>query len=310
MPSLVLDPSCVSTDVWEAWWQSLAAARRRAHAGPCPAKAAPYSDADPRGDRLPESCRTSGCLDLLHELFGALAPRLAQPGSPPVNPAAYWATAAANHQTDAYHKRRTARGGVAKPDRRRGVVPGRIAAALSDPWQDRLLTEVLAFAAADGPLGAPEWPYERWAALRAAVLDAPAGRPADIRADVDRVLEVALEVAGSSWVSERILDPLRRRSSVPLDERTTEPDSTDVAVRSLALLYREHRSKSHRPEEAARLTAVASFGEQVERGAAARLLADPRYLRELAEQFEGVDAAVGHEGDCGVPVRRVSGRPD
>lgn len=176
------------------------------------------------GTPVPPECWS--CYDLLVDVLVHLGGKAAGGLARARNRAAY-ARVVADHVAVEHLRADNVRlGGVAKPERRDGVV-GRVRAALAssgelDPgWADELLTLVLASAATRAPVPSTVWPYPRFAEARRRHTGVPAG-DAVVAAEVRHVLATIERVAGRAWLDAYVQAPLLARAAafaaVPWDE--------------------------------------------------------------------------------------------
>jgi hypothetical protein len=210
----------------ELIWQRTSSLRRSAHraAGQarCWNRQAPYGPADPDGTRVRGDCLLVGCLDIVHDIYSAVEPRLT-PGPKRErydirNHLSYANTVIGREVSDYERRRRVAVGLPAKPTRTDGVAAAILAAlteAAADEtaagWLHVLFRMMRSYVClAHRP---QSWPLERWAGEKTLVdgierstSDDAARR--EISIDITLVLRVSAEVAGARWLHENILDPL------------------------------------------------------------------------------------------------------
>jgi hypothetical protein len=210
-------------------WQGTGQIRRELHrssgSGRCPGSRAPYGNADPNGQRVPESCLTAGCLDLVHEVLITVQKNLERRldgnrDRPEVVDLARYANVAVSRTvSDLGRRRRVARGLPAKPTRVDGAGQRVLAAlraqapdAQTEAWWTTLFRLVRAYPCCPGPAGRG-WPLDAWAEEKSRLYGGtrvPGSREAraEIEADIERVLRTVGDEAGHGWRHENITLPL------------------------------------------------------------------------------------------------------
>jgi hypothetical protein len=213
----------------ELIWQQTSRLRRSAHraAGQarCWSRYAPYGPADPDGTRVRGDCLLAGCLDIVHDIYSAVEPRLAPAALRRKrnaygirNHLRYANTVIGREVSDYERRRRVAIGLPAKPTRTDGAAAA-LLAALAEAAADEVATRWLhaLFRMMRSYVCLPHrpygWPLERWSLEKTVVdgIERVAGSDAarrEISADMALVLRLAGEVAGARWLHENILDPL------------------------------------------------------------------------------------------------------
>lgn len=227
--------------------------------GSCRTGPAPYGTADPYGRRVHETCRTSGCLDLHHELLTRLLKKL---GTRPiqagvVNPGGYTYRVARTELIELKRSERTALGFPAKPTRSDGAA-GRVGTALAaagGPVGEWLVTlfrilRSYPFSSSHVP---GRWPVEGLAEERMNYFPDEADHVASVRQDIATVLACATRLVGAEWVYDNLTLPLNagRTSALPEAAPTVRSDETDALMgRMLWQRYLRHRSAGCDPHEA------------------------------------------------------------
>lgn len=204
--------------------------------GPAWAGLRPFRDSVHRGRRCPTSAAAAAAMVrgaavpwACHPCFDALTDCLLQLGGHAArNPAAFAQRTARNLAVTRLREANVAAHGVARPERRDGVL-GRIAAALGgDAQLDALLTHLLRAACARGPLPRTTWPYD----LLAERTGIPSG---EIRAAVALLLDTIRDVAGATWFDAHVAAPLRLRQTTCAPPPDPAPD--ELAETFWALLH-------------------------------------------------------------------------
>ncbi|MGV9279753.1 hypothetical protein [Streptomyces sp. NPDC003730] len=212
-------------------WSITRRARQALHdahgSGPCH-RPAPFGDADRSARRPREVCEGVGCVDLFMEVWtsahGAMHMRFRPSGLLPEAAFAYLTSSARSQLAELNRQGRVARGGVARPQRRDGMV-GRIAVSCEDPWLADVFRFLLGYTASPGPR-ADAWPLDALICRKNAwdgggrVPGSGTARD-ELRADIDGCLRVVREVAGVGWLHDCLLLPLANRGgsvSVPADD--------------------------------------------------------------------------------------------
>jgi hypothetical protein len=166
----------------------------------------------------------AGCLDIVHDIYSAVEPRLTPAPKPERNAydirnhLRYANTVIGREVSDYERRRRVAVGLPAKPTRTDGAAAAILlaltAAATDDTaagWLHALFRMMRSYVClAQRPQG---WPLVHWAVEKTLVDGIARGVSGnavrrEISADITLVLRVAAEVAGSRWLHENILDPL------------------------------------------------------------------------------------------------------
>ena len=211
----------------ELIWQQTSRLRRSAHraAGQarCWNRHAPYGPADPDGSRVRGDCLLAGCLDIVHDIYSAVEPRLTpaprrERSYDIRNHMRYANTVIGREVSDYERRRRVAVGLPAKPTRTDGAA-GAILAALTSgaademaaDWLHALFRMMRSYVCL--PYRPQGWPLDRWSLEKTLVdgIERITGGETvrrEISADITVVLRVAAEVAGARWLHENILDPL------------------------------------------------------------------------------------------------------
>jgi hypothetical protein len=245
----------------ELIWQRTSQLRRSAHraAGQarCWNRHAPYGPADPDGTRVRGDCLLAGCLDIVHDIYSAVAPRLTPAPKRKRNAydirnhLRYANTVIGREVSDYERRRRVAVGLPAKPTRTDGAAAA-VLAALSEvaadetaaDWLHALFRMMRSYVClTQRPQG---WPLERWAVEktlvdgieRSAVDDAVRR---EISSDITLVLRVAGHLAGARWLHENILDPLLAGGYVGQidDHRLTSVGSAGLEDELIWRLFRD-----------------------------------------------------------------------
>ena len=212
----------------ELIWQRTSSLRRSAHraAGQarCWNRHAPYGPADPDGTRVRGDCLLVGCLDIVHDIYSAVEPRLARATKRERsaydirNHLRYANTVIGREVSDYERRRRVAVGLPAKPTRTDGAAAAILAAltvAAADEtaasWLYALFRMMRSYVCL--PHRPQGWPLERWAVEKTLVdgIERSASGDAarrEISGDITLVLRVSAEVAGARWLHDNILDPL------------------------------------------------------------------------------------------------------
>jgi hypothetical protein len=268
------------------------------------ASPAPFGPADPAARRPRQACENVGCVDLfmdvwthahmaMHARFSDMA------GVVPSAALAYFTTCARSRMAELNRQERVTRGGVAKPQRRDGLV-GRIATGYGDPWLSDVFRFLLGYAASAGrqqdgwPLDVLTRRKNSWDAGNRIVGSAAARD--ELRADVANCLAVIRREAGGGWLYECILLPLANRggqAGLPEDMTdqlrcgtTDNQDSTldSVAPAILADLLRLTWAGAS-PGAALRAAVEAWLGDEPCPEAWARTRADDLAVRRLAKRL-------------------------
>ena len=264
----MLEPNVNQSQWAELIWQHTGRQRAAAHRGSgqagCWTRRAPYGSADPRAEKVRSECRQVGCLDVVHEIYAAVGPRLARVAPDGrVLDAGRFANAVIAREVEEFERRsRVSAGLPARPLRSDGAT-ARIATALvasgDGPRGRRLISLFeLMRAYAAGPADG-QWPVAAWAAERGT-----AGTSNQVAEDIAAVLAVAESVAGWTWVS-RHLDPGRRLiATVATDElEQLAAAESDLLWQVFLSLYRDARRGGSSVEESVRHSADRVFGYRV-----------------------------------------------
>jgi hypothetical protein len=214
------------TALAELIWQQTSRLRRSAHwaAGHsrCWNRQAPYGPADPDGTRVRGDCLLAGCLDIVHDIYSAVEPRLTRP--PGLrryeirHHLRYANTVIGREVSDYERRRRVAAGLPAKPTRTDGAASAILAALASAAteqapvaWLHALLRMMRAYVC--HPYRTYGWPLDNWSAEKSLVdgVERSAGSAQarqEISGDIALVLRIAGEVAGRRWVHGNLVEPL------------------------------------------------------------------------------------------------------
>jgi hypothetical protein len=267
VPGVVERPTLVSSDgierpaVAELIWQQTSRLRRSAHraAGQarCWNRHAPYGPGDPDGTRVRGDCLLAGCLDIVHDIYSAVEPRLTPAAVPGRNPyeirnhLRYANTVIGREVSDYERRRRVAVGLPAKPTRTDGAAAAILTALTAQAadevaagWLHALFRMMRSYVCL--PQRPDSWPLERWS-LEKTLFDRVERMPGseaarrEISADITLVLRLAGEVAGARWLHENILDPLLAGGYVGQveDHRLTAVSSTDPDEELIWRLFRD-----------------------------------------------------------------------
>lgn len=206
-------------------WRGTVIVRRNAHLSHgrlrCPTPVAPYTEGDPRGDRVKDVCRVDECLDIYHDVLVSTSDRLRRRWAiaPPADPVRYAASVVPTVVVNRERALRTAMGWPAKPTR----ADGKAAAVnahlmttagdgLSGQWYVALFRILRAFATrldrrdANWPLDGLAREKSKYLPVRLPAATAEAGVSEDIR----HVLHTAEQAVGREWVHQMIWHPLIR----------------------------------------------------------------------------------------------------
>lgn len=218
-------------ELFDLIWQETSALRREAHAGSgCPTKHPPYGTADPQGRGVHDACVSDSCLDLVHDVYERVAPRLGDRlvrfrDTGGLRDASRYAhTAVLSAVADLGRKWRHSRGLPAKPTRSDGVAARVVAAmnsaapdVMSAEWDEKLFRMIRGYVCKPSA-SVRSWPLDAWTCDkvefdgRQRSVGSDAAR-AEITADISFVLEIAQRVAGRGWVYDNITGPLRRSAN-------------------------------------------------------------------------------------------------
>lgn len=294
-----LDPSIMA-----AIWKASLRLRDLAHGQvSCPTWTAPYTEADPFGTRLADSCVRTDCLGTLHEIYLEVYPRVmraeaaAYAEGQPFCRGAYATTVAQRIVSDRRRELR-AQTGAAKPQSRTGRF-GKVAEALPSEWHDQLLTVMLGFASKPEKLLRAAWPFEAFRSAKESftgecIVDQVTAL-AEVRADVELVLRTAESVCGSEWTYLYLTGALLARGpNLALDDPATldasvqDDPATKQIVFSLANRYATLRRRLT-PENAAKAAVIDILGASDDAGRPLAVLSSQAKLRRLAEELEGQD---------------------
>jgi hypothetical protein len=218
----------------ELIWQQTGRLRRSAHqaAGQarCWNRYAPYGPADPDGTRVRGDCLLAGCLDIVHDIYSAVEPRLTRAPKGKRNPydirdhLRYANTVIGREVSDYERRRRVAVGLPAKPTRTDGAAAAILAALtalavdeVTARWLHALFRMMRSYVCLPHRLYG--WPLERWSAEKTLIdgierITGSDDARREITADIALVVRLAGEVAGARWLHENILDPLVAGGSV------------------------------------------------------------------------------------------------
>ncbi len=229
----------------------------------CPTRQAPYAGDCLGEEQFREMCFRDGCADIVHDLIARCLGKLTTVTLTAVNDIERYANRlVANEVSDWERHERVARGGPAKPARTDGM-PARVNAALAQAsgpaerdWLLALFRMVRAYPHRLEP-HVGTWPLDGWTAEKSIqaggirILGSAAAR-AEIRADIERVLQIAADVAGPAWVHESIVEPMARRRPQLESTDTCDPVSLeDTAIaRLVAADFRTRRSAGAGPRAA------------------------------------------------------------
>lgn len=203
-------------------WNLTRSSRNLLH-GPnalCPARIVPYGPNDPLARHVHPECAASGCLDHLHEVLLATITRLNGTDLSQVCDLPRYITRVAGHEMiELKRRRRVAAGFPAKPSRTDGV-PAKVIAAISAhldgverDWALALFRILRSYPFVEGRTSSA-WPLDgltmEKSRLDGGVRVVGSGEArAEIRRDIDMVLDTAVASAGRAWVFDSILSPLQ-----------------------------------------------------------------------------------------------------
>jgi hypothetical protein len=219
------------TELFELIWQETSVLRRAAHNNrACPTAMAPYGPRDPRGARLADACLAAACMDLVHEVYAKVRPKLNERlqklhDSGKLGEASRYAHTTVRSEIAEMRRRwRVARGLAAKPSRPDGV-PGGVITALAEraeselcaQWYKSLFGMIRCYACNEGAPGR-SWPLDAWTQEKSNLDAQPrvvgaASSRREISADITWVLATAAEVAGPAWVGKNITASLQISSA-------------------------------------------------------------------------------------------------
>ena len=169
-------------------------------------------------------CLLAGCLDIVHEIYSAVEPRLVsghgrgRHAYEVRDHMRYANTVIGREISDYERRRRVAAGLPAKPTRTDGAaspVLAALAEAAADEvevaWLHALFRMMRAYVC--HPHRSYEWPLDSWSQEKSLLDGAERSVGSEtvrreIGADIALVLRIAGEVAGSRWVHSNIVDPL------------------------------------------------------------------------------------------------------
>jgi len=273
--------------LFELIWQETSALRRENHGGRgCPTALAPYGERDPRGAKLADACLAGACMDLVHDIYISIKPRLDEKlrrlnEAGRLGDAVRYAHSTIKIEVVELGRRwRVARGLPAKPSRSDGV-PGRVNTVLAEraedtvagEWYNALFRMMRSYVCRPGAPGRG-WPLDGWAQekskvdTRRRVVGGQRSRR-EIRADIAWVLSTAVEVAGSTWVHENITGSLQISSTqLSLDaietdygpHPTVKPPDEDALVGLARSEFAQHRGRGVKQEEATRAALTNVYG--------------------------------------------------
>jgi hypothetical protein len=221
--------------VWKATRRARHALHEVHRAGGCHGSA-PYGPDDPSARPRPV-CENVGCMDLFmdvwihgHQAMHAKFSGLDESGFG--GACAYLTTSARSRLAELNRQARVERGGVAKPQRRDGVV-GRIARSFDDPWLADLFRFLLGYAASPGS-GGNEWPLDVLTGRKnmwdggERIVGGAAARD-ELRLDVERCLATVRAVASAVWLYDCLILPLvnRSRPAAPPEDTGRPPWAVD-----------------------------------------------------------------------------------
>ncbi|AXH95460.1 sigma-70 family RNA polymerase sigma factor [Ornithinimicrobium avium] len=235
-----------SDSVMDAAWRVSASSRRGRHRGAsqagCPASSPPGVE----GRRPLTECARTGCTDVFHDLAAGVVGRLrlarveTSPG--------WLVTVARNELVDQHRAARARRGLPARPTRSDGDVStvedalrALATGARERRWLLALFRMMRAHAARVDRLSSG-WPIESWAGEKSGLLGGVSVHPADVTADVRRVLDVAAGSVGAAWVHRRLLLPLTTIRADGVDAETVLSGTSVEDLAVLALVARSFRS--------------------------------------------------------------------
>ncbi|MBE1536711.1 hypothetical protein [Actinomadura algeriensis] len=287
-------------------WKVTRPARRVLHdlhrQGGCHGSA-PFGPDDLAGRRPRAVCENVGCVDLFmdvwthaHTAVHAKFPDLGEEGSGAAR--AYLTATARSRVAELNRQNRVERGGVAKPQRRDGVI-GRVSRSYDDPWLADVFRFLLGYAASPAGEGSG-WPLDVLTERKntwdggARIVGGGAAR-AELRADVASCLATVRAVAGGGWLHDCIVLPLVNRGragAVPSGGdggRPLWPDDPDTALVSAAesmledMLARVDGGAG--PGTALRAAVEGWFGDDARPPAWAATGADDLAVRRLAKRL-------------------------
>ena len=222
-----------ATIAWSVTRQARLSRHERYRAGTCRG-AAPFGRHDPAAGLSREACESTGCVDLfmevwlhahtaMHAKFDEFAYGV------PEAALAYFTTTARSQLQEIGRQQRSARGGVAKPQRNDGVT-GRVGRSFDDPWLADVFRFLLGYVASAGG-EADGWPLDILA-LRKNDWDnrnrlvGGAKARAELRADVEACLAVVRREAGAGWLYDCLLLPLANRGGpAPLPDEAASAET-------------------------------------------------------------------------------------
>jgi hypothetical protein len=223
-PSDGIERPALAELIWQRTSSLRWSAHRAAGQARCWNRQAPYGSADPDGTRVRGDCLLVGCLDIVHDIYSAVEPRLTpapkreRNADDIRNHLSYANTVIGREVSDYERRRRVAVGLPAKPTRTDGAAAA-ILAALTElaadetagSWLHALFRMMRSYVCL--PHRPQGWPLERWAAEKTIVdgIERSANGDAarrEISADITLVLRVSAEAAGARWLHDNILDPL------------------------------------------------------------------------------------------------------
>lgn len=250
-------------DLCEVVWQASSKLRADLHLRwrgyGCPTPVAPYGPADPGASRTSDHCRSTGCLDLYHDVLLASSERLSrlssgETGVKARDPRRYAYVVVTRLVIDLTREQRVRAGFPARPGRLDGEAR-RVVEALEAqnpvhaPWLIALFRMIRDYAHKPGRVGA-SWPYDGWAAEKMRQHGGDGCHPFtrnEIRSDIAEVLEAARTTLGAAWIYTNVYQPLRCASGTDvLDEAFLPALSHDLDTLLLSSWLRQEYLRARR----------------------------------------------------------------
>ncbi|RRD49381.1 hypothetical protein [Arachnia propionica] len=277
-------------EIAEIVWHTTAAWRATTcHDGTyCPTKRAPYGHGDPGAVMMAEECRRKGCLDLVHELLMHVETSLTKESvqrnlEGVAKVGGYIRTMVTTHMSDMRRKERVKRGFPAKTNRDDGA-PGRVNAVLRTTEGERGEWLVQIFRILRSwPFGANHvaghWPVSGLTQEYLKNHKDPIDE-AQVLADIRKVLQVAKEVLGATWVHDHLTLPSHSNGPAEALSDTSalaEPPTTDHALATMLVSAYDRLQRKGASDDEALMRAIKEiYGVEV------RIT---REIREAVQEF-------------------------
>lgn len=254
------------TELVQVTWVACRAEREAQHrrvGGRCGTRHIPYSPADSTGERVDDSCRQVGCLDLVHDLAIAAHEKLARSDTSRVtDPHGYAHRTVSTLLIERRRAERVAIGLPAKPGRPDGK-PALVVEALTSrvgadtpqaQWFEALFRMMRDYAHRTDR-ETTRWPIDGWTIEKSrydGVLRPISNQTqAEINRDINEVLKTARELLGPAWVHSTIYHPLvallRPVDSTQLETSRSQAPEDILLRRWLAQEYGRLRTLGTEP---------------------------------------------------------------